>query len=110
MAPHLEVLFPALQKTLLDQSDEVVQQCLVVIAEIVSPYLENVLNESGECINFTKKSEIFLFVSDSTEWNFLKEFWKETDSVQGNFSFCSRIIKISQQNLLFLVFVINGFM
>ncbi|XP_044752060.1 protein VAC14 homolog isoform X3 [Coccinella septempunctata] len=62
VAPHLEVLFPALQRTLLDQSDEVVQQCLVVIAEIISPYLENVVNEN-----------------DSVEWNFLKEFWEESD-------------------------------
>ncbi|XP_045470511.1 protein VAC14 homolog isoform X2 [Harmonia axyridis] len=67
VAPHLEVLFPALQRTLLDQSDEVVQQCLVVIAEIISPYLENVLNES-----------------DSMEWNFLNEYWDTIDQDSKN--------------------------
>ncbi|KAK9877527.1 hypothetical protein WA026_018634 [Henosepilachna vigintioctopunctata] len=36
MANHIDVLFPALQNTLSDQSDEVVQQCLVVIAEVIS--------------------------------------------------------------------------
>lgn len=36
MEDYIDVLFPALQKTLSDESDQVVQQCLVVIAEVIS--------------------------------------------------------------------------
>lgn len=36
MEEYIDVLFPALQKTLSDESDQVVQQCLVVIAEVIS--------------------------------------------------------------------------
>ncbi|XP_060518778.1 protein VAC14 homolog isoform X2 [Cylas formicarius] len=36
MDEYIDILFPALQRTLSDQSDQVVQQCLVVIAEIIS--------------------------------------------------------------------------
>lgn len=36
MDEHIDVLFPALQRTLSDEADQVVQQCLVVIAEVVS--------------------------------------------------------------------------
>lgn len=36
MDEHIDVLFPALQRTLSDEADQVVQQSLVVIAEVVS--------------------------------------------------------------------------
>lgn len=36
MVKHIDVLFPALQRTLADEADQVVQQCLVVIAEVIS--------------------------------------------------------------------------
>ncbi|KAG5896407.1 hypothetical protein JTB14_022492 [Gonioctena quinquepunctata] len=36
MVEYIDVLFPALQRTLSDESDQVVQQCLVVIAEVIS--------------------------------------------------------------------------
>lgn len=36
MEDYIDVLFPALQKTLSDESDQVVHQCLVVIAEVIS--------------------------------------------------------------------------
>nr|CAH7759487.1 unnamed protein product [Callosobruchus chinensis] len=36
MVNYIDVLFPALQKTLSDESDQVVQQCLVVLAEVIS--------------------------------------------------------------------------
>ncbi|KAJ8925779.1 hypothetical protein NQ315_009629 [Exocentrus adspersus] len=36
MVEHIDILFPALQRTLSDESDQVVQQCLVVIAEVIS--------------------------------------------------------------------------
>ncbi|KAH0812084.1 hypothetical protein GEV33_010705 [Tenebrio molitor] len=36
MINHIDVLFPALQHTLSDEADQVVQQCLVVIAEVIS--------------------------------------------------------------------------
>lgn len=36
MYNYIDILFPALQRTLSDPADEVVQQCLVVIAEVVS--------------------------------------------------------------------------
>nr|XP_023024836.1 protein VAC14 homolog [Leptinotarsa decemlineata] len=36
MVEYIDILFPALQKTLSDESDQVVQQCLVVIAEVIS--------------------------------------------------------------------------
>ncbi|KAJ8985918.1 hypothetical protein NQ317_010675 [Molorchus minor] len=43
MVEHIDVLFPALQRTLSDESDQVVQQCLVVIAEVISsPKTNNV--------------------------------------------------------------------
>lgn len=36
MVQHIDTLFPALQRTLSDEADEVVQQCLVVLAEVIS--------------------------------------------------------------------------
>lgn len=36
MVEHIDLLFPALQRTLSDEADEVVQQCLVVLAEVIS--------------------------------------------------------------------------
>lgn len=36
MVNHIDVLFPALLQALSDPADEVVQQCLVVIAEVIS--------------------------------------------------------------------------
>lgn len=36
MVEHIDTLFPALQRTLSDEADEVVQQCLVVLAEVIS--------------------------------------------------------------------------
>ena len=36
MNSYIDLLFPSLQKTLSDPADEVVQQCLIVIAEVVS--------------------------------------------------------------------------
>lgn len=42
MVEHIDVLFPALQRTLSDEADQVVQQCLVVIAEVISsPVIQN---------------------------------------------------------------------
>lgn len=35
MRSHFNVVFPNLQKTLSDSSDEVVLQCLIVIAEVL---------------------------------------------------------------------------
>lgn len=41
MCIYIDLLFPVLQRTLSDPADEVVQQCLVVIAEVIStPRLE----------------------------------------------------------------------
>lgn len=37
MVNYIDLLFPALQRTLSDEADQVVQQCLVVIAEVISP-------------------------------------------------------------------------
>lgn len=36
MVQHIDTLFPALQRALSDEADEVVQQCLVVLAEVIS--------------------------------------------------------------------------
>lgn len=36
MVEYIDTLFPALQRTLSDEADEVVQQCLVVLAEVIS--------------------------------------------------------------------------
>lgn len=36
MFSYIDILFPALQRTLSDPADEVVQQCLVVVAEVIS--------------------------------------------------------------------------
>uniref|UniRef100_A0AAR5PUB6 Protein VAC14 homolog n=1 Tax=Dendroctonus ponderosae TaxID=77166 RepID=A0AAR5PUB6_DENPD len=36
MVNYIDLLFPALQKTLSDEADQVVQQCLIVIAEVIS--------------------------------------------------------------------------
>ena len=54
MYSHIEELFPVLMRTLSDTSDEVVQQSLVVMAEIIagSKYLEEDAN-SPPCIDHT---------------------------------------------------------
>lgn len=50
MVDHIDILFPALQRTLSDESDQVVQQCLVVIAEVISsPKTSNVAVEGNKC-------------------------------------------------------------
>lgn len=36
MYSYIDTIFPALQCTLSDPADEVVQQCLVVVAEVIS--------------------------------------------------------------------------
>lgn len=49
MVEHIDILFPALQRTLSDESDQVVQQCLVVIAEVISsPKTTNAAVESNK--------------------------------------------------------------
>lgn len=51
MANHIDILFPALQRTLSDEADQVVQQCLVVIAEIISaPDFKNASSAGDEFI------------------------------------------------------------
>lgn len=44
MSSYIDKLFPALQKTLSDSSDEVVQQCLAVIAKVISSSCEPTVN------------------------------------------------------------------
>lgn len=48
MEDYIDVLFPALQKTLSDESDQVVQQCLVVIAEVISSSKTKFSNDIGK--------------------------------------------------------------
>lgn len=48
MIEFIDVLFPALQKTLSDESDQVVQQCLVVIAEVISSQKNKSSGDNGK--------------------------------------------------------------
>lgn len=48
MSSYIDKLFPALQKTLSDSSDEVVQQCLAVIAKVISSSVEPTNNDHTE--------------------------------------------------------------
>ncbi|KAL3288363.1 hypothetical protein HHI36_002811 [Cryptolaemus montrouzieri] len=59
MVQHIDTIFPALQRTLSDQSDEVVQQCLVVIAEVISsPEPETLLTETGRVSENTENKDM----------------------------------------------------
>lgn len=66
MGEYIDVLFPALQKTLSDGSDQVVQQCLVVIAEVISPPGPAEVNDKGTNTYYNKfmVSLLFLFSND----------------------------------------------
>lgn len=68
MASYIDKLFPALQKTLSDSSDEVVQQCLAVIAKVISStYEPNVSRIEGDMSPYYSKfliSLLQLFNSD----------------------------------------------
>lgn len=55
MHAYIDVLFPVLQRTLSDPADEVVQQCLVVIAEVISTPNLRVDTEG----NFKETKEFF---------------------------------------------------
>lgn len=61
MASYIDKLFPALQKTLSDSSDEVVQQCLAVIAKVISSsYEPNVNHMEGTMSPYYSKFLISL--------------------------------------------------
>ncbi|XP_056637981.1 protein VAC14 homolog isoform X1 [Diorhabda sublineata] len=66
MGEYIDVLFPALQKTLSDGSDQVVQQCLVVIAEVISSPGAAEVNDKGTNTYYNKfmVSLLFLFSND----------------------------------------------
>lgn len=49
MEEYIDVLFPALQRTLSDASDQVVQQCLVVIAEVISLPKTKSTSDDSKC-------------------------------------------------------------
>lgn len=48
MVNYIDLLFPALQRTLSDEADQVVQQCLVVIAEVISSPKSTIQNAQGK--------------------------------------------------------------
>ncbi|XP_050300937.1 protein VAC14 homolog isoform X2 [Anthonomus grandis grandis] len=51
MVNYIDVLFPALQRTLSDEADQVVQQCLVVIAEVISSRNTSINKSGGQNYN-----------------------------------------------------------
>lgn len=59
MVNHIDVLFPALQRTLSDEADQVVQQCLVVIAEIISTPESKNASPSPTAENFRIKNPYY---------------------------------------------------
>ncbi|XP_072403206.1 protein VAC14 homolog isoform X2 [Diabrotica undecimpunctata] len=63
MGEYFDILFPALQRTLSDESDQVVQQCLVVIAEVISSPGPEEVNNRGANSYYNKfmVSLLFLF-------------------------------------------------
>ncbi|XP_066142944.1 protein VAC14 homolog isoform X1 [Euwallacea fornicatus] len=64
MVTYIDILFPALQRTLSDEADQVVQQCLVVIAEVISPHKNNDPKEKTKFYNKFIVSLLYLFNSD----------------------------------------------
>ncbi|CAH1116528.1 unnamed protein product [Phaedon cochleariae] len=71
MNDYINVLFPALQKTLSDESDEVVQQCLVVIAEVISFPKTTNAGDSNETYYY--KFMVSLLISFSVDRRLLDE-------------------------------------
>ncbi|CAG9766280.1 unnamed protein product [Ceutorhynchus assimilis] len=66
MVNYIDVLFPALQRTLSDEADQVVQQCLVVIAEVISTPKTNTQDANGKNTYYNKfiVSLLLLFNND----------------------------------------------
>ncbi|KAF5301649.1 hypothetical protein FQA39_LY10696 [Lamprigera yunnana] len=77
MFSYIDILFPALQHTLADPADEVVQQCLVVVAEVISTpneYLDNDITSISEGSNsYYTKFLNSLLNSFSTDKHLLEE-------------------------------------
>lgn len=80
MFKHVDELFPVLLRTLSDSSDEVVQQALVVLAEIISSPAGKKLSSSGDyslhgklwhyklcsCDHLVKQSSVFIWTCPSS--------------------------------------------
>ncbi|XP_019764516.2 protein VAC14 homolog isoform X2 [Dendroctonus ponderosae] len=66
MVNYIDLLFPALQKTLSDEADQVVQQCLIVIAEVISAPTSPSPGTKGKNIYYNKfiVSLLLLFSND----------------------------------------------
>ncbi|XP_076259803.1 protein VAC14 homolog isoform X3 [Rhynchophorus ferrugineus] len=71
MVDYIDILFPALQKTLSDGSDQVVQQCLVVIAEVISS--PKAANLGAKDNTYYNKFIVSLLTSFSTDKRLLDE-------------------------------------
>ncbi|XP_030763444.1 protein VAC14 homolog isoform X2 [Sitophilus oryzae] len=72
MVDYIDVLFPALQRTLSDEADQVVQQCLVVIAEVISsPKSTNLSAKKNN--TYYNKFIVSLLSSFSTDKRLLDE-------------------------------------
>lgn len=72
MVEYIDVLFPALQRTLSDESDQVVQQCLVVIAEVIS-YPNTSDSDTKDNNSYYYKFVISLLLSFSVDKRLLDE-------------------------------------
>ncbi|KAF5274813.1 hypothetical protein FQR65_LT00396 [Abscondita terminalis] len=72
MFSYIDLLFPALQRTLSDPADEVVQQCLVVVAEVISAPTDQYLSDKDMNSYYTKFL-ISLLNSFSTDKHLLEE-------------------------------------
>ncbi|KAJ8934149.1 hypothetical protein NQ314_013559 [Rhamnusium bicolor] len=72
MVEHIDILFPALQRTLSDESDQVVQQCLVVIAEVISSPKTSSRSVNGNN-TYYNKFVVSLLHSFSTDKRLLDE-------------------------------------
>lgn len=72
MSEYIDKLFPALQRALSDSSDEVVQQCLVVIAEVISSPAEHAPKHTGDMNPYYSKFFISLLNSFNNDKNLLQ--------------------------------------
>ncbi|CAH0550575.1 unnamed protein product [Brassicogethes aeneus] len=74
MVNHIDLLFPALQRTLADEADQVVQQCLVVIAEVISsPIGDGKTNSTDKTSTYYNKFVISLLQSFNNDKRLLDE-------------------------------------
>ncbi|KAL1513807.1 hypothetical protein ABEB36_003166 [Hypothenemus hampei] len=71
MVDYIDILFPALQRTLSDEADQVVQQCLVVIAEVISSPKDTL--ETKDQNTYYNKFIVSLLLLFSTDKRLLDE-------------------------------------